>query len=78
VGAGKVLGGKRSQEREFPGKDCGTDDLSEFLRVCTRGSSAPGNAEQFQAFMLGLNAGPTTDRPDREGGERDGDRHRFR
>jgi hypothetical protein len=47
VGAGKVLGGKRPEERELAGKDTGCDDLSQFLGIGSRGTAAACHPEQF-------------------------------
>ena len=66
VGASKVLGGKGTKKGEFAGKDGGADDLGEFLCIGTRGCPATGNAEQFQALLLGIDPGTAADRADRK------------
>ena len=52
VSAGKVLGGKRTEQGEFPGQDACTDDLCEFPGIGPGGITASGNAEYTEAFLL--------------------------
>mmetsp|Transcript_28557 Transcript_28557/g.83564 ORF Transcript_28557/g.83564 Transcript_28557/m.83564 type:complete len:276 (+) Transcript_28557:70-897(+) len=75
VGSNQVVRSKGREKREFPSKNCGGDDPSQFLRIVSRLSGLPrcaANAHHVQALGLCWQGGAPPHCADLDGWHGDG------